>query len=94
MSNDKKTIPSDSCLIGLSVALSDSKVIKAINKKIERQYIFCGYECKDGIGIPELIRIHLNFDCNPKKPCPKDPSLYVTINFIDKYVQHIDGENT
>ncbi|MED3634647.1 hypothetical protein P4536_24870 [Bacillus thuringiensis] len=94
MSNDKKLTSSDPCLIGLSVALSDSNVIKAINKKIEHQYIFLGYECKSEIGIPELIKIHLNFDCSPKKPCINDPSLYITVNFIDKHVEHIDGENT
>ncbi|EJV74148.1 hypothetical protein ACWGKR_30885 [Bacillus thuringiensis] len=82
------------CLIGLGFALSDFQVIKAINKKIQNKYIFRGYKCVDEIRIPELVKVHLDFDCEPIKHCLVDPSLYVTVNLITGTVVHIEGQDT
>ncbi|MCU5270691.1 hypothetical protein OB994_25050 [Bacillus cereus] len=82
------------CLIGLGVALTDSKVLAAISRKIRRRYHFRGYKCMDEIANPELVKIHFDFDCEPERACHIDPSLYVTVNLITKTVTHIDGENT
>lgn len=93
MSSDKEKFDtSDSCFTGLGVTLKDSKVIKAINHKIQSQYVFRGYKCK--ITQPEVIEVHLDFDCHPERPCAIDPSLYVTVNLISKTVEKIVGADT
>lgn len=84
----------DPCLIGLSVALINSRVLAAFNRKVQHGYNFRGYKCMDGVTIPELVKIHLDFDCEPERHCLIDPSLYVTVNLITKKVEHIEGENT
>ncbi|WP_324656732.1 hypothetical protein [Bacillus cereus] len=95
MTNNKeeKIHTSDSCFKGIGIALKHERVIKAINHKINQQYVFRGYKC-EGITIPEVVKIHLDFDCQPKEPCNIEPSLYVTVNIIKGYVEHIEGENT
>ncbi|WP_161520465.1 hypothetical protein [Bacillus cereus] len=91
--NHEKKYTSDSCTIGLGVALKDKQVIKAINQKIQRQHVFIGYKC-EGITIPEVIKVHLDFDCKPGEHCIIDPSLYVTVNLISLEVEQIQGEDT
>ncbi|EEK58983.1 hypothetical protein COD78_24490 [Bacillus cereus] len=95
MSNDnhEKKYTSDPCTIGLGVALKDKKVIKAINQKIQRQHVFIGYKC-EGITIPEVVKVHLDFDCKPGEQCIIDPSLYITVNLISLKVEEIEGEDT
>lgn len=74
----------DACTVAKYIALSDERVRDLLLQK--QSYVFRGIQCRNRIGIPELIDVVFEFDCPIGQFCIVDPSFAAVVNLAHRNV--------